>query len=338
MSKQTSSLISVILPIYKGAEWLSESIESILQQKFTSFELIIVNDASPDNSYDVINMYNDKRIKYIEHSENKGLVAALNTGLQYATGKYIARMDQDDISLPHRLQLQYDYMEQHQDCVLLGTQVKVMGENKNSKMYTGSNDLKASLLFGTSFAHPCVMMRASVLIQNHIQYSEQFKHAEDYGLWTQLALHGQLANLNEVCLEYRKHASQYTKVFSEGMLLATRLIRKSYLQNLGVVISDHEINLLHDIAEKNSNYNNKEYLSKLGFFLHYLSNHFTASLLQPASVKKIAYTHWKQICSERQKTGMNSYRLFLSSPLGKSFGDLKVHAWFLKEVLHFKWA
>lgn len=326
------------MPVYNAGRYLADAIESILNQTFENFELIIVNDGSTDESAFVIQSYIDGRIKFINHKVNAGLVASLNTGLQYATGKYIARMDQDDVSMPHRLQLQYDYMEQHPDCVLLGTQVKVMGENKYSKMYTGSNDLKASLLFGTSFAHPCVMMRASVLVQNHIQYSEQFKHAEDYGLWTQLALHGQIANLNEVCLEYRKHASQYTKVFSEGMLLATRLIRKSYLQNLGVVISDHEINLLHDIAEKNSNYNNKIYLSKLGFFLHCLSNHFTASLLQPASVKKIAYTHWKQICSERQRSGMNSYRLFLSSPLGKSFGDLKVHAWFLKEVLHFRWA
>ncbi len=321
------------MPVYNAGRYLADAIESILAQSFEDFELIIINDGSTDESPLVIQSYLDQRIKFINHKFNSGLVAALNTGLQSATGKYIARMDQDDISFPGRLQMQYNYMEQHPDCVLLGTQVKVIGENKLSKMYTVSNELKASLLFGTSFAHPSVMMRASILKNKHIAYDEQFKHAEDYGLWTQLAMCGEIANLEEVCLEYRKHPSQYTKVFSDGMLKATRKIRSLYLDKLGAAVSIEEKQMLNEIAEKQIDYTNEEQINNIGYFLSHLPKKITNSEIHQKATKKIAYSHWKYICSERQKIGCNSYGIFLSNPLAKSLNDLKTHAWFLKETV-----
>src|SRR5215212_8979259 len=102
--------ISVILPVYNGEKFLGQAIESILGQSFPDFELIIVNDGSGDNSENIILSYTDKRVVYLKNQENSGLVSSLNRGVSVAKGKYIARMDADDISLPDRFKLQKDFL------------------------------------------------------------------------------------------------------------------------------------------------------------------------------------------------------------------------------------
>src|SRR5262245_17330643 len=112
--------ISVIFPIYNGEKFLHQAMQSVLAQTYQDFEIIAINDGSTDRSAEILESYRDARIKII-HQENQGLALALNTGIMHATGEFIARQDQDDISLPNRFAKQMEYFSHHPDCTLLGT-------------------------------------------------------------------------------------------------------------------------------------------------------------------------------------------------------------------------
>jgi glycosyltransferase involved in cell wall biosynthesis len=332
MSSETQ--VSIVMPVYNGEEFLSSAIESILKQKFTAYELIIINDGSTDQSEAIILSFSDKRILYINHGKNKGLVAALNTGFSAASGKYIARMDQDDICLPNRIASQFEFMEQHENVVLLGTQLQVVGEENISHMYSKSDELKTSLLIGTSFAHPTVMIRKSTIVQNNLKYDEAYLHAEDYGFWSQICQYGDIQNLNEVGILYRKHPKQYTRVYSEQMRQTTKRIRKDYATRLGLTLNDFEFKLLNTISEKTYLESESFDLIVAAEFLNILVIHLSDSGLEKSSVEKVIYSVWLNMCGSIQKETKNSlykeFRMFKKSP---SIHDIKTHGWFLKHNL-----
>ena len=126
MKNYNDILVSVIMPVYNGALYLREAIDSILSQTHTNLELIIINDGSNDNSEEIILSYEDNRIRYIINEKNSGICVTLNKGLDIAKGKYIARMDCDDISCPERLQMQIEYMEQNPSIGVLGSDIIVL--------------------------------------------------------------------------------------------------------------------------------------------------------------------------------------------------------------------
>lgn len=333
MSSETQ--VSIVMPVYNGEEFLRSAIESILKQTFIAFELIIINDGSTDESEAIILSFSDKRILYINHVKNKGLVAALNTGISAASGKYIARMDQDDICLPNRIAAQFAFMEQYTNVVLLGTQLQVVGEKNNSHMYSKSDELKTSLLIGTSFAHPTVMIRKSTIVQNNLKYDDAYLHAEDYGFWSQICKYGVIQNLNEVGILYRKHPKQYTRVYSEQMRQATRRIRKDYATHLGLTLNDFEFTLLNTISEKTYLQSESFDLKEAADFLNLLVIHLSNSGLEKSAVEKVIYSVWLNMCGSLQKAKKSSlykeFRMFKKNP---SIHDIKTHAWFLKYSLN----
>ena len=185
-------LISVVLPAYNVQDTIGESIDSILSQTFTDFELIIINDGSQDNTEEVIHAYSDKRIRYYRNEKNEGLIYTLNRGLDLAQGKYIARMDADDVSLPTRFEKQVKVMEESPNIVVCGTQIILFGVD-TAKRFTlflpeESEDLKNLLFIQTCFAHPTVMVRRQVLIDNEVRYDADYPHAEDYKMWIDLVI------------------------------------------------------------------------------------------------------------------------------------------------------
>ena len=205
-------LISVVLPVFNGDKYLSEAIESILNQTYINFEFIIINDGSTDNSLTIIENYRvkDNRIVVISQ-ENKGLIASLNEGIRIANGSYIARMDADDISLPGRFEEQIGFMEEN-SLDICGTSIQLFNEKQEYSIWNypkEDKDIKFLLMFMSTFAHPSVLMKKEIF--NALKYQE-FKHAEDYKLWTDIALSGfRMGNLNKVLLKYRYHSEQTSK-------------------------------------------------------------------------------------------------------------------------------
>lgn len=159
-------LVSVVMPVYNGEKYLPEAIDSILKQTFTDFELLLINDASTDNSEKIINSYNDSRIIYIKNEQNLGLIKTLNKGLDLAKGEYIARMDQDDISSHERFAKQIALFESNLEIGVCGTWFTLFRENHEDQIieHPEYNDsIKIGLLTSCFIGHPTVMMRKKQL-------------------------------------------------------------------------------------------------------------------------------------------------------------------------------
>ncbi len=220
MSKSSNKKpkISVVMPFYNAEKFLDESIQSILNQTFTDFEFIIINDASTDNSDKVVQKYlKDKRIIYIKNKENKGIVHNLNKGIKIAKADVIARMDGDDISMPERFEKQYRFMQDNKDISIIGAQAQTINTDgkKLEKMSfeTDVNIIEKKFFYIDNFLHPLIMYRKKDVINVGL-YREQFNLVEDNDLYLRL-LFGEYrgANLNSTLLEYRKHDNSTDKYF-----------------------------------------------------------------------------------------------------------------------------
>lgn len=201
-------LVTVILPVYNGQQYLGAAITSVLQQSFSDFELIIIDDGSVDESASIVERINDPRIRFYQQ-ENQGLAATLNKSISLARGKYIARQDQDDVLFPSRLQKQVNYLEQNRDVAMVGAAAEVwVGNERTNRLLAHPADdpsIRFGLLFDNYFVHSSVMLRRSVL-EEMGGYSEDKSRQppEDYELWSRVMRVHKLANLTETLMAYRE--------------------------------------------------------------------------------------------------------------------------------------
>jgi len=213
--------ISVILPVYNGAKYLREAVDSILNQTYSDFEFIIIDDGSSDETPQILDSYNDKRIVRKTNPANMGLAASLNLGIEMAQGEFIAIMHADDISLPYRLQAQYDYMNSKPDVGFLGTNmcfIDAEGQVYRESLYDKSDILDGAyfhwrMLWENHLAHPTMMIRSAELKNAGLSYCPEFDSAEDYDLWLRAARVSKLAAHPCVCLKYRVHSESVSARF-----------------------------------------------------------------------------------------------------------------------------
>ena len=212
MEKKVQPKISVLMPVYNGGQYLAEAIQSILNQTFTDFEFIIIDDGSTDDSLDIIKKYAglDSRIKLISR-QNKGLVYTLNEGVKIAQADFIARMDSDDISLKERFEKQLDFLMTNSEYIAVGCLINLIDSDGDmicpfGEWLTHDDIDRAHLrgIGGGAITHPSAMMRKNKILEVG-GYSELYEHAEDLDLWLKLAEVGKLANLEERLFVYRQH-------------------------------------------------------------------------------------------------------------------------------------
>lgn len=197
--------ISVIMAVYNTEKYLDESIKSVLNQTFSNFELIIINDNSKDNSLKIIQKYQqiDKRIILLNNSENIGPAASRNEGIKISKSKYIAILDSDDISLPKRLESQYEFLESHPDVFLCGTRALFIDEDgytiNRSEFIIGNEKIKQIMPRRNCIIHSSIMFR-----NEGIYYREKFTYAQDYDFYLILLSKGLvLENLKDILVKYR---------------------------------------------------------------------------------------------------------------------------------------
>jgi glycosyltransferase involved in cell wall biosynthesis len=203
--------VSVVMSAYNNADYIESAVTSILWQSFRDFEFIIIDDGSTDGTGGLLEQLADTdcRIRLIRR-ENKGLTVSLNEGLELARGQYVARMDSDDLAIRERFEKQVAYLDANPGCVLVGTKVMLIDpldvEIVEGEFHQGHDDIDAALLKGNGAAiyHPSVMMRKAALDRVD-GYVPKWNGAEDVELFLRLAEIGQLENLEEVLLNYRRH-------------------------------------------------------------------------------------------------------------------------------------
>ena len=240
-------IASILMPVYNGERYLPEAIDSVLAQSFADFEFIIVDDGSTDNSPDIIRAYKDKRIRYIRLPQHMGISHALNHGLQYAEGELIFRMDADDFCFPQRIQCQINFMRQHPDVSICGSDTELIDEDGmvigHRNVKEGDQRIKIVLFFGeTSLAHPTVVMRKGFLKKHRVQYSESYLHAEDYELWCRCTAFCTFDNVPEALVQYRHHSHSVSKAYRYQQRVSAQKILVNHLRSLGLTPSPEELN------------------------------------------------------------------------------------------------
>jgi glycosyltransferase involved in cell wall biosynthesis len=248
-----SPLVSVVMAVHNGEQFICEAIDSILEQTFKDFEFIVIDDGSTDSTSSILAKYQsrDARIRVKRFDQNQGLTICLNTGIQLARGKYIARMDADDISLPNRLAEQVKHLNEHQEIVALGTAftfIDEAGTHLKDHVFSDIPEvLKWNLLFSNPISHPTAMMRYST-IKNLNGYNPELIRAQDYDLWWRVGLIGKLGNLQDIHLLLRLHERRVTNKYKNQQLDSARSIKRKYLNIiLGRDIPD---NVLDNIKGK----------------------------------------------------------------------------------------
>jgi glycosyltransferase involved in cell wall biosynthesis len=251
MDNYVNPKITVLMPVYNCELYIREAVDSILNQTYSDFEFLIIDDASTDETVAIIKTYNDSRIQLIQKSINTGLTNSLNHGLKIAKGKYIARMDGDDISLPERFAKQVAFLDANPDVVLCGTNFSIIGTEKVINLPEKNKDIKLALLKGNCIAHPSVMIRNCTLEQFAILYDSNTEPAEDYDLWVRLLEIGKLFNLQEELLNYRVHNTQVSQKREMEQIQSALESRFKLLKYLNYTFNDNEYDLLKKMMQRN---------------------------------------------------------------------------------------
>jgi len=204
--------VSVVMSVYNGEQYLKYAIDSILNQVFKDFEFIIVNDSSTDETETIIKSYKDSRIIYLKNEKNNGQTESLNRGIRISKGVYVARMDQDDISLPERLSTQVEFMEQNHNVAVVGTWHQEI-DSKNRLIrkcrFPTKPSVKVRLLFSrlvgwACISHPTVMVRAKML-SDIGYYDPRYHNCQDHDLWIRVSRRYLIENIPQILLSYRIH-------------------------------------------------------------------------------------------------------------------------------------
>lgn len=264
-----NELVSIVIPVYNGEKYINECINSIVNQDYGCFELIIIDDFSTDNSLLVLYSISktDKRIRVYSNT-HKGIVYALNLGIQYSKGKYIIRMDIDDIMHNTRLTEQIDFMENNKNIIVCSSWATAFGKSEYPiKGYAGYIDnALARLLYGNYIIHPSVIIRKDFLIKNKIYYNDNYPYAEDYKLWFDIARNGGgFYTLPKELIFYRLSDTQssvrFNKIQSDSALAIKNEIL-DYLINNNFFPDKNFNEVLNVLID----YNNKGYINDTTIF------------------------------------------------------------------------
>lgn len=254
------------MSVYNSEEFLVESITSILHQNYQNFELIIIDDGSTDNSKEIIGSFDDRRIINIFNIKNMGLAASLNRALEIATGKYIARMDADDLCMKNRLTVQVNFLEKRKDVDICGgfvSRINTIGKTfkRISTVPIRNKCIKACGIFSPQLFHPTVVFRTSFVEKNKVRYNESFKKTQDFELWSSLIFESDVrfANIPKVLIKYRdiENKDEKRKRNIEQIELANK-IRIINLNRLGISCS-YSYDILNKFVANSK-------LSKFDFF------------------------------------------------------------------------
>lgn len=312
-------LVSVLMPVYNGEKYLAEAVESILSQTFADFEFLIINDASRDRTVEIIESYGDPRIRLVHNETNLKLIATLNKGIELARGKYIARMDADDISLPNRLERQIKFLEANPSIAVCGCWVDMIGEDQGKvwKFPVEPDEIKARLLFENCISHPGATVRKSILEHPPIRYNPAYPHVEDWEFWCHISMNHRIYNIPEALLQYRLNDNSVSQVYKDEQTYNNRKVFVPYLNRLGIEPTEEEID-----THRRFNFEawpftpDKEFIQRCQQWLLKLqaANRERGIYAEPAFTNQLAQK-WYLICSRSRNLGWWVWTQFWKSPL-----------------------
>jgi glycosyltransferase involved in cell wall biosynthesis len=228
--------VSVVMPAYNAEKYIAAAIESVLSQTFKDFELLVVDDGSTDRTQPIIDQYRraDERVVLLKNDQNLRLAKTLNRGIEAARGKYVARMDADDISLPERLEKQIDFLEKNSEVSIVGGTMEVVdeagGKRGERRYWESDEEIRKRIFLFSPFCHPAIMIRKAVLEKSGL-YDPDYNPAEDYEFYLRVGIHSKFANLADPLIKYRVISGSMTTSRLKEMELKTIKARKKFFDS-----------------------------------------------------------------------------------------------------------
>lgn len=237
--------ITVFMAVYNGATYIKESIDSVLNQTLVDFELLIIDDGSTDNSVDIINTYSDKRIRLLQNEKNEGLVYTRKRSVVEARGEYLAILDCDDIAMPKRLELQYNYLEKNSEIALCGGHTQyINGKGEYlSILKMPLHNLPIEMLFLNVFINSALMIRIEAI--KSVGGYENYRCAGDFDLSLRIANKYKVANLDEILVKYRLHDNNMSTSQNDLMVREEYNIINDMHIRLGLNHDAHRVSVHH---------------------------------------------------------------------------------------------
>lgn len=327
--------VSVFIAAFNAENYIEEAINSLLEQTFTDFEIIIVNDGSTDRTSSVIQKFSDNRIRYYENEQNMGLVFTRNRLKTLAKGKYIAVLDSDDIAHVDRIKLQYEYLSANPHVVLCGGHGRQIDENgkfegKMIEVITGK-DLGPYMILNNPFINSSTMFRHDVFMA--IGGYKDFPLAEDYDCFVRMSEKGVVTNLDNVLVDYRIHNTNTTKIYADNLITYQKKVIAYILSSLGLKGIDTKTDLYYEIfSNQLSHFHLESYHQLLGEIK--LANDRIGKY-NKQEFKGILHRLWYAIVMN-QNIKTNALKIFITSEVFnlKSFTSKQFRKVFKKSVKH----
>ncbi|WP_426327162.1 glycosyltransferase family 2 protein [Pedobacter sp. R-06] len=236
--------ITVFMAAYNQADFIGKSIDSILTQSFSDFELVVVNDGSTDNTATIVESFNDNRIRLVHNDGNKGLVYTRNRLLTLAQGEYIAILDADDIAYPDRLKLQHNFLLANPEIALCGGHAAIIDEHNHKtggKLIVPVDNVDLFMLFGNPFVNSTTMFKTSVFIE--LNGYQNYSISEDFDLFIRMAEKYKVTNLNEIFVDYRVHGNNTSTLNLDTRLANERKIIRHLQERIGLPYNERWLSL-----------------------------------------------------------------------------------------------
>ena len=307
------------MSVFNGDKYLKESIKSILNQTHENFEFIIVDDNSNDNSLNTILSFNDPRIKVIKNKKNIGLAGSLNKALKISKGEYIARMDDDDISLPNRIEKQIEFMDNHSSCGALGTYAEIFGESEGIRKHSSdSNELKIRSIFSCQFCHPTIIIRKKILDKYNFYYDEKFSTAQDYELWSRMIDKTDFGTLPIVLLKYRTHNKQISITKKRNQKINTDKIHFNLLTKIGMEPTKEILEIHSFLTKFPHRMSLKKIILTENYLIKILNANDKTKFINQESLFNFFSEYFYNICKKSKGNSILKCYLFSKSLLAKN--------------------
>lgn len=315
----SSPKVTVIIPAYNAEKYISKAIESILNQTFQDFELLIINDCSTDGGMKIVQQFEDKRISIIPTPTNTGSAGGCrNYGLAVAQGQYIAFLDADDWAYPERLAAQVDFLDKNPHYGLTGTWTEVFDSKyqflTHFNLTIPDSHLAPRLLFHNCFAVSSIMLRRNLV---HFRFDGTYSPVEDYELWTRIAPDAKVANIHQYLVGYLEHEGGISKTQHDRLIKNARKVICNQLLRLGISPTEAELELHQQIAHLDVAINRQNLRAVNDWLVKLKKANETVQVFDQKAMNLVLSYYWFRLCSAHSSLGSFTILLFINSPLTK---------------------
>lgn len=315
-------LVSVVLPIYNAGPYLAEAIESILKQTLRDLELLLIDDCSTDDSLAVARRYEaaDPRVRVLASPVNRGRSAMDNWGQDQARAEYIAKMDADDIALPHRLQTQYEFLESQPQVALTSSYLQTFGHINTVFTYpVAAEEVRSFLLFNMPLGNPTAFFRRSLILKEGLRYDEEIKETfgEDYEWVARVVQVATVVNQPQVLLHYRTFPASVKADFHAKRTAKSNQIRERVLRQAGFTFSARELHVHNTIAHYPFVLGDITLAEAHAWLLKIEAQNAQLAYAAPAAMRAVVAERWFWTCYHNPDRQTDNYRAYYRHALSR---------------------